>query len=476
MNEAISEKKTKEKKSFKMPHLLWVMFSILLLASLATYIIPAGEFATTSDGTIIGDQFKYLSTQTPVSPWDMMMLILDGLTGSASIIFVVMAAGAAINVFFESGSINNILNWAIYKLQDKGLYILISLLFILITYVGGFAGSDALIALVPIGVLFSKKLKLDPIVAIGVITFPALLGFGTGPRSQYVSQLMIGIRPYSGFGMRFLFMNVFMVFGLIYLLYYVRKIQKDPTKSLMWDDGWRPDEYAKNETDVSIEGEQLKASSVLALVIFIGQYLVIISYSLLGGASDQLYSFMIASHLLATFLIGLVTRMGADKTGNATAKGLSNMAFVAFVIGLARVMSLILANGNILDTIVYNLTLPLQSVSQSFATIGIAGIVAILNPLVPSVASKAAILIPILEPMGEALQINPQLIIQAFQFGDGFTNLVSPVLGWTVGSAIAAKVPFGKWIRWVLPAVIFFIVIGFVMLYILTAVGWTGGI
>lgn len=463
------------KKKFELPHLFWIMFGLLLIASLATYIVPAGNFAIDSDGKVIGDEFSYLSEQTPVSPWKMMMLILDGLNQSGTIIFLVLAAGAAISVLLASGAVDNILNWAIFKLKDRGLGILVASMFILITYIGGFAGSDALIALVPIGIIFAKKLKLDPIVAIGITTFPALIGFGTGPHAQMVSQMMIGIRPYSGFGMRFLFMNFFMIIGLLYLMRYVRRIRKDEKLSLMYKEGWRPNTFAAGEEQDEIKEEKLKFTSILALLSFITQYLVIISYSMLGGDPETLYNFIIAINIITAVAIGLLTRMEFNRIGESFAQGVGAMAFIAFIIGLARVMSLILTQGNILDTIVFVLTKPLMGIHEGFATIGIAIIVSILNPLVPSASSKAAILIPIIEPIAATLQLPKQVAIQAFQFGDGFTNLLSPVLGWLIGSCIAAGVAFTKWVRWVLPAVIIFMLLSFVILVILTNMGWTGG-
>lgn len=360
-------------------------------------------------------------------------------------------------------------------MKDKGDGVLVSAMFILIVYIGGFAGSDALIALVPIGVIFAKKMKLDPIVAIGITTFPALIGFGTGPQSMLVPQMMIGIQPYSGFGLRFVFMNIFMIIGLFYLLRYIKKIQKDEQKSLMYNEGWRAQQVLHNGEDDGIKAEKLKPMSIFALVIFIVQYLVIISYSTFGGDPAELYNFMIVINILTAFVIGISTRMSWDKLGDSFAQGLAAMAFIAFIIGLARVMSLILTQGNILDTIVFTLTKPLMDINQSFSTIGISVIVGILNPLVPSATSKAAILIPIIQPIAETLNLPKQVAIQAFQFGDGFTNMISPVLGWTIGSCVAAGVSFVKWVRWVLPAVILFLLLSFIILYILTTVGWTGG-
>lgn len=463
-----------EKKKFNMPHLLWIMFGLLLLASLATYIIPAGNFAVDENGTILGNQFEFLDYQTPVNPWEMLMFFLDGLNQSSSIIFLVLVSGATISVLLSSGAVDNILNWAIYKLKDKGLGILVSAMFVLVVYIGGFAGSDALIALVPIGVIFARKLKLDPLVAIGITTFPALIGFGTGPQAQFIPQMMIDIRPYSGFGLRFVIMNFFMVIGLFYLMRYIKKIQANEQSSLMYSEGWRADNLEQQKEE-EIKEEKLKLTSLFALLSFIVQYLVIISYSAFGGDSELLYNFIIVINILTALVIGFLTKMSLDHLGESFAKGLASMAFITFIIGLARVMSIILTEGNILDTIVYTLTQPLLDVNKSFGTIGISIIVSILNPLVPSVTSKAAILIPIIEPISETLGLPKQVAIQAFQFGDGFTNLLSPVLGWTIGSCIAAGVSFTKWVRWVFPAVVIFMLISFIILYILTSIGWTGG-
>lgn len=157
-----------KKKSFKMPHLFWIMLGLLVVASLLTFVIPAGEFATDEAGNILGDQFNYLGHQTPVNPWQMLMMVLDGCIGSASVIWTVLCAGAMTAVVMATGAIDEFLNWAIYKLKDKNENILISIMFVLMVYLGSFGGSDALIAVVPVGVIFCKKLKLDPICAIGV--------------------------------------------------------------------------------------------------------------------------------------------------------------------------------------------------------------------------------------------------------------------------------------------------------------------
>ena len=462
-----------KKKAFKMPHLLWIMLGLLLIASILTYIIPAGQFATDEAGNVLGDQFNYLGYQTPVNPWQMLMMIVDGFSGSAAVICTVLSMGAMTGVVLSTGAFDDILNYAIFKLKDKGEMVLISGLFILMVYLGSFGGSDALIAVVPIGVIFCKKMKLDPICAIGVTTYATLIGFGTGPTKQYITQLMMGVPMYGAFGTMFISQNFFMIVGLVFLLMYVKKIRKDPTKSLMWDEGWNPDAMEVNASDESKLGTDVKlpGRSVGIVLVFALQYVIIVAYSLSGGTNTQ--PVMVALAVLVSIICGIIAGYSPDKLGDEFVKGLQSMVFVCFVIGLARVMSLVMTDGNILHTIVYVLTRPLMDLPRSVASIGMTAIISVINLVIPSATSKAAILVPIIQPIANTLGMDPNLAVQAFQYGDGFTNIVSPFLGWTIGSCAMAGVPYPKWLKWALPKVLAFIVLGFVIMFILTESGWT---
>src|SRR5699024_5676995 len=199
----------------------------------------------------------------PVMIGDALMLILPGMVSQASVMILVLAMGSNTAILLETKSIEQILNWAVYKLQDKGKVIAIISMFVLMTYIGGFAGSDALIAMVPIGIIFSKKFKLDPMVALGLTTYPALVGFATGPSSAWIAQGMMGVSPYSGSIFRFVLMNIFMIIGMLYLFRYINKIEKDPKNSVMYSEGWNPDVIEEVE-DESVP-EKLNIGSLLTL-------------------------------------------------------------------------------------------------------------------------------------------------------------------------------------------------------------------
>ena len=234
-----------------------------------------------------------------------------------------------------TGAIDELLNWAIYKLKDKSENILITIMFVLMVYLGGFGGTDALIAVVPIGVIFTKKLKLDPICAIGVSSYATLLGFGTGPTKQFITQLMMGVPVYGAFFTMFISMNFFMLLGLFLLLRYVKKIRKDPTKSLMWSEGWNPANMkvtAEEEAKLS-QGTKLSGRTIAILVLFLGQYGILVAYPLLGGDGNYLQHLMTALALFVAIVCGFIGGFSFDKVGDEFVKGLQGLVFVGFVIG-----------------------------------------------------------------------------------------------------------------------------------------------
>ncbi len=161
--------KEKKKGGFKMPHLFFLMLGLIMIMSLATYVIPAGQFATDPEtGALMGDSFQYIGEQTPVSPWRALTMLLQGFMNSSYVMSLLLIGGGTVGVIMATGAIDEMINWAVYKLQDKGVTVLVPLLFFLIAIQGAFGGGDQMIAIVPIGIMFAKKLKLDPIVAVGV--------------------------------------------------------------------------------------------------------------------------------------------------------------------------------------------------------------------------------------------------------------------------------------------------------------------
>jgi uncharacterized ion transporter superfamily protein YfcC len=458
---------TKQKKPFKLPHLLYIMLGLVIFMSLLTYVLPAGKFAQDADGKILGDQFAFLGKQTPVNPFAAINYIFTGITNSAMIIAILLASGGNTGVVLETKSMDRVIDWALSRLQNKGVTILVPVMFMLMVLLGAFGGSDALIAVIPVGVMFSKKLKLDPITAAAVTLLATLIGFGTSPTVIMVPQMLMGVTEYSGFGFRVINMIVCGLAGCIFVSRYALKINKNPLKSGMGNADWLE---AKVETK-ELERVPLRIRDIVVVALFLGQYvLMVICRTILGMPMGIMVTIMVPMAIIC----GIIGGLKADQLGDTFARGVGNMAFVGFIIGLAGTLSLVMNNGNILHTIVYYASLPLRGLSTGLAAIGVSIVVLFINVLIPSASAKAAILIPIIKPLAQTLEINSQIAIQAFQIGDGFTNIISPALGWTVGGLAIAGVPYDKWFKWVIPLIAIILVIEWILLYILTIMGWTG--
>lgn len=256
---------------------------------------------------------------------------------------------------------------------------------------------------------------------------------------------------------------------MFYTLHYARKISKDPTKSAMGNTDWMETYHA--ETGDGMEVVAFNPRAALVTVLFFAQYFVIVYMMTMLGMENTITP---AVQIPVAIHCGLIYGQNLDKIGAAFAKGTSGMAFVAAVIGLAGTMSLVMENGNILHTIVYYACLLLRKLSLGLASVGMSAIVAFLNLFVPSASSKMAILIPIIKPIAESLAMSGNLAVSAFQFGDGFTNLVTPALGAPASSLAIAGVPLSKWLKWALPITLLMLVISWIILYFLGSVGWTG--
>ena len=464
--------KESAKKSFKMPHLMVIVFCLIFFMSAMTYVIPAGQFATDPQtGQLIGSEFHFLGHQTPVSPWQAMLYIKDGIVNSGTIIATLFVAGGLTGVVLATKSIDNLVDYSIYRLQDKGLDVLIPLLTLVFLLFGTFSGGDYVIAMVPIGLMIARKLRVDPIVGFSVVIVAIVLGGTSSPTNVMLAQMVMEVPLYSGFGMRLL-LNI-PVYGIVifYIWSYAKKVAADPSRSALGFSGWQNELDSADLAGASVKKVDLQSRDVLVTIVyFLNPIVIVILTTEMGYGQEVLSAVMI----ITAFIVGLIRRFSLDEICNLFAKGCAGMAFVSFIIGCANAMSLVMGNGNILHTIVWALCLPLQKLGPGMAAIGIALVVTLINLIIPSASAKVAILCPIISPMCDALNINRQIGVSAFKYGDSITNVISPVLGMLLGGLEIAKIPYDKYVKWVMPLVLTLLVYSYATLYFMGVIGWTG--
>lgn len=467
----MSERKTKEKKHFKVPHLFAIVMILLVAASVLTYIVPAGVFDVDPEtGRVIGGTFHFVE-RTPVNLWQTLLTMQPGMVATAQIGMNLLYIGGMIGIFLKTGAIDDLIKYAVSRLQDKGVTILLPSVMFLMSLLGCFAANDTFAAFTVIGLIFARRLKLDPIIAVMAFFGASYIGFATGPNMiAKTAQLIAEIPMFSGFAMRMLVWLILTVVAIIYTMRYARKIIADPSRSLMGGTDWLSTEGGTDLDDSMVA--EFDWRSILSTVIFFGQYVIIAVGTVKYGWGLH---YTPAVLTITTFVIAiLIYRMKLEEMGKAFAKGVSDVAFICVVIGLAKAISLVLEQGQVLNTIVYYISLPLSSMGKGLSSIMMYIFNTLFNFLIPSGSGQAAVLMPLMTPIGDLLGIERQVVVSAFCWGDGLSNLLWPTVGVTVGALGIANVSYDKWLKFILPLFMLWTVIVCVFLFVLANIGWTG--
>lgn len=441
-------KSKKKKKRFEMPDGFVTLFYLVVLVFLLTYIIPAGEYARVevAGKTIVdGNSFKYLE-QTPVTPFGFFKAIPMGIQAASQLIIMILLIGGSIKIFDGTGAIRA----AIFKLiniigEGKSSVVLVAIM-IFFGSLGAFPGMlEAAIPFAPLCVNISLTLGYDVLVGIYIALVPIVAGWASGvtnPWTTGIGQSLAELPMFSGLGYRMIVFIVFMAITIIFLLKYASKIKKDPTASLVY--GMKFDHLNSDEAKNDIEfTTRLK----LVLIIFAATIIVIV-YGTLNwkwGMTE-----MSAVYIIGAIIGGIVAGYSPNKIAGEVLEGGKEIFIGAMAIGLARTVSVIMDQGHITDTIVHFLASLLQGMSPTFNAIGMFLIQTIINFFIPSGSGQAVVTLPIMIPVADIIGLNRQIAILAFQFGDGLSNLCYPTVGALIAFLAYTKVPFTKWLRFII--------------------------
>jgi uncharacterized ion transporter superfamily protein YfcC len=173
---------------------------------------------------------------------------------------------------------------------------------------------------------------------------------------------------------------------------------------------------------------------------------------------------------IATLFLGMGIAAGmsvnkhANEIANSFLDGVKDIMSAAIIVGLAGGIIVVLEHGGIIDTILYGLS---RSLGQfgNVASVGVMYVIqTIVNVVIPSGSAKAAITMPIMAPFSDLIGISRQATVMAFQFGDGFTNMITPTSGVLIAVLGVARIPYHKWVRWITPLIVILILLGFLLL------------
>ncbi len=459
----LSDKKLN--KGIKVPHVWTIILFCLIFAGIMTYIIPAGVYdrvEVAGRQVIDPSSFHYVA-QTPVAPFDWFVCIIDGLTASMAIMSMIWFTIAATDVYTESGTLHKMVGWIIKVC--KGNYLLIMGALMAFFAIRGAMGAFELhIPFVPMTIALSLACGCDVMTGLAIAMIPTFVAFAYGPINVYtvaVAQGIAGLPVYSAMGFRVVIWLIMMVITFCFVLRYAAKVHADHSASI--STFINP---SSAEFDIaSIQNEKMTGRQKILTAMLLATIV-------LQMAGPMLWKWNFAEigalWLISGIIAGVVAGFSNDKICNIMGRACSSIFVGVICIGLARSVSVVLTKGNILDSVIYGLSIPLKQIPISLSAIGMQIIQSIINFFIPSGSGQAAVTMPIMAPLADVVGLTRQTAVMAFQLGDGLTNLIIPTMGALVVYIGVAKIPFSTYFKWVLPLYAMLMGVGAVGLIVAT--------
>ncbi|MER5673021.1 YfcC family protein [Pseudonocardia alni] len=416
------------------------LLGILLLCALATYLVPAGAFEVDGDGTIVPGTYSAIPN-TPVGPIAILTSLHTGLVDSASIIFGILFTGGALAVLDSRGVISGAVHHLAVR-SGSNRYVVTGTVMIFFGVMGalGTITSEA-IAFFPLGLVLSRAIGIRPLTGVMTIMLPAAIGYTTSflnPSSLALAQTISGLPLFSGMAYRIAWFVVFQVVTMVFVFGRVRRecrTHGDGSVAITTDD-------IRGVPGDAAGGYGVR--HVLALASFGACLALFIAGTALfeWGVGE-----MAACFALAAVLAAVVFRMQPTEAYEHFIEGMKSLVWVALVIGVARAISVVLTDGQILDTIVFTLGNLLGTLPSVGGALALLGFGAAMNFLVGSGTGQAALTMPVIAPLTQVMDLTPQIGVLSFQLGDGVTNLVYPTSSFLVAGLAIAGVSYGRWLR-----------------------------
>ena len=426
----------------KLPHSLVLIFGLIVLAQVATYVLPAGEFER--QGQQIVDGSYHPITADPLSPFAFLTLIPSGLAEAQDIIFFVFLVGGVIRVIHTTGAIDAVVGTAITNLGRNPGWLIAGMVTLFGIASSTLGMAEEYVPFVPILVTMCLALKLDAIVAVGILYVGAGVGYACAainPFTVLIAQDIAGLPLTSGQSVRWALLFLCGGIGVHHILRYAKRITLNPQDSLVYDI-----DYSNGFT--TPQDVALTTNRCLVVALMLGALGVFVW----GATTRNWY----VGELSAVFvglglLAAVITRLSPNATAQAFLRGAADMSTTALLIGFARTIQVILTEGHVIDTIVYALAAPLATLPTHAAALSMLAVQTVCNLFIPSGSGQAYVTMPIMAPLADLTGVTRQTAVLAYQFGDGFTNMLVPTNAVLMGVLSLGRIPYQRWAKFVIP-------------------------
>ena len=434
-----------QRPSRRFPDALVLIGGLILLAQAATYVLPAGEFEREGRQVIRGT-WRAVEAE-PLPLFTFLTAVPAGLADAADIIFFILMVGGVFGVLRATGAVDALIGLAIARLGGSPVLLAGGMVTVFALGSSTVGMAEEYMPFVPLLVTMCLALRMDAVVALGIIYVGAGVGYACAalnPFTVLIAQDIAGVELTSGQAVRWLLLAVCLVVGVDHILRYARRVQADPSRSLVHDVS-----YAGG-FDLPADVRLTRARAGVVAVFVAGVVLFVYGVS----AREWYLTELTAVFLGMAIAAAVIARLAPNRVAAAFHAGAAELVSTAVIVGFARTIQVVLTEGRVIDTIIHGLATPLQALPGQAAAIGMLAVQTLCNLFIPSGSGQAYVTMPIMAPLADLTGLTRQTAVLAYQFGDGFTNMVVPTNALLMGMLALARIPYQCWLRFVGPLLV----------------------
>jgi uncharacterized ion transporter superfamily protein YfcC len=467
----------KKKSGFTLPSAYTILFALIVLAAIATWIIPAGTYDLNPDGEPIPGTYHEVEQKPARILVDSLTAPINGmygiedatgninyynsgsLFGAIDVALFILVIGGFLGVTMKTGAIQAGIGTLVRRLEGRERWMIPALMVVFALGGTSYGMAEESLAFYALVITVLIAAGYDALTGAAVV----LLGCGIGTLGSTINPFATGIA--SGFadvsisdGLlgRLVILIVGLAIGIFFVLRYADRVKADPSRSVVYD--MKADNEARFKSESEGGAIELTGTHKVILAVFALAFLVmmygVIPWDDMGIPLPTWWWWfpeMTGSFLLFAIIIGLIARMGEGEFTGTFVDGARDLLGVALIIGIARGITVIMNNGEITDTVLHWCELALGDVGESTFAIVMFLLFLPLSFLIPSSSGLATVAMPIMAPLASFVGVPEQLVVTAYQSASGVMNLFIPTSAVVMGGLAIARVPYDRYLRWVLP-------------------------
>ncbi|MEP1488420.1 MAG: YfcC family protein [Algibacter sp.] len=423
--------------------------------------IPIDKFTNGGIWKPIGIPNTYKIVESkPQGVFEFIKSPIKGIIEAADIIFLVLIIGGLIGIINHTGAFDAGISWLAKTL--KGYEFVLIIIVTIAIAIGGttFGLAEETIAFYPILIPVFLAAKYDAMVALACIYLGSSIGTmcsTTNPFSAIIASDAAGINWTTGLTGRFIMLILGTLICIIYILVYAQRVKKDATKSIIYDQKEAIEKLFGKSTDTPLK---LTSRLRLILIVFVLCFAIMIY-----GVSNLEWWFveMTSVFFVGAILIGFLAKIEEFKFVDVFVKGAGELLGVAIIIGIARGVTVLMADGQISDTMLYYASNITNGMNKGLFANAMLFIYGGLSFFIPSSSGMAVLTMPIMSPLADGVGVGREVVVNAYQYGMGLFAFINPT-GLILASLAIVKVGYNKWLKFVMPLVIILTVFTMIML------------